>query len=285
MVLTEEERKAKDKARRQTPAYKAQVKAHRQTDEYKAKAKAYKQTPAYKAKAKAYKQTNEVKAREKKNRATSKRKAVDKANRDRPENKAKAKEYRDRPENKLRKKLNRLKPKNMKKEKAHKQTPAYKAMEKAREASPKTKTKRKKRRQTPEGIAKEKARSAVTASIRLKVLLAYSKRHSNSNIPCCRCCGENSHIDFLAIDHVLGKKQMDSIPELVEIGYTSELKYKKLINWIIENNFPEGFQILCQNCNFAKGMKNNNNICPHETARKEEAFAMMEQQSSFEAGF
>jgi hypothetical protein len=48
----------------------------------------------------------------------------------------------------------------------------------------------------------------------------------------------------------------------LKIGYSSELKYKKLINWIIEHDFPEGFQILCQNCNFTKGMKNNNNECP-----------------------
>lgn len=31
-------------------------------------------------------------------------------------------------------------------------------------------------------------------------------------------------------------------------------------------------------------MKNNNKY-PHETARKEETFAMMEDQNSFEAGF
>ena len=148
------------------------------------------------------------------------------------------------------------------KDKARRQTDAYKAMEKKRAASPKTKATRKKRRQTPQGRAEAKARSIVEASIRLKVLLAYSKRHSNSDIPCCACCGLTSHLDFLNIDHVLGKKQMDSIPELVAIGYSSELKYKKLINWIIEHDFPEGFQILCQNCNFAKGMKKNNNECP-----------------------
>ena len=244
-----DEVKAKDKARRQTPAYLAQQKAHRQTD-------------AYKKKAKAYKQTDEYKAREKKNAATPKRKAVAKANRDRPVNQAKRQEKRDRPEEKAKKKLNRLKPENIAKDKAHRQTDAYKAMEKERTASPKNKATRKKRRQTPQGRAEAKARSIVEASIRLKVLLAYSKRHSNSDIPCCRCCGINSHIDFLAIDHVLGKKQMDSIPELLKIGYSSELKYKKLINWIIEHDFPEGFQILCQNCNFAKGMKKNNNECP-----------------------
>ena len=255
-----------------------------QTDEErKAKEKARKQTPEYKAKQKAYKQTDEVKTREKKNRATPKRKAVEKANRDRPENKAKRKDYADRPKNKLRKKLNRLKPENLEKEKAHKQTPAYKAMEKERESRPENKAKResnrKKRELTPKGKAKKEASKVLYALERLNVLLGYSKRHSNSDVPCCRCCGENSFVEFLDIDHVLGKKQMDSIPELVAIGYSSKFKIKKLISWITENDFPEGFQVLCKNCNGAKGV---NGICPHETARKEETFAMMEEQSSFE---
>jgi hypothetical protein len=34
---------------------------------------------------------------------------------------------------------------------------------------------------------------------------------------------------------------------------------------IYENDLPEGFQILCWNCNFAKG-KSKDNKCPHETA-------------------
>ena len=69
---------------------------------------------------------------------------------------------------------------------------------------------------------------------RLKILSHYSKQISNSNIPCCNCCGENSHVDFLAIDHMAGKNQMDSEPELIKLGYSSKLKGKRLINWIIE---------------------------------------------------
>ena len=101
---------------------------------------------------------------------------------------------------------------------------------------------------------------------RLKILQYYSKQLSKSNIPCCRCCGENSHIEFLAIDHIAGKKEMDSEPELVKLGYSSSLKGRKLQTWIIKNNFPKGFQILCHNCNYAKGMKRNKNKCPHEKA-------------------
>ena len=103
-------------------------------------------------------------------------------------------------------------------------------------------------------------------NIRLKVLRYYSKRLSNSDIPCCRCCGENSYAEFLAVDHILGKKEMDSIPELVELGYSSTKSGGGLQRWLIENNYlkdlqTEYFQILCHNCNGAKGLYGK---CPHE---------------------
>ena len=99
---------------------------------------------------------------------------------------------------------------------------------------------------------------------RLKILQHYSKRLSKSDIPCCRCCGENFHIDFLAVDHIAGIKKMDLEPELVELGYSSSMGATNLMHWIIVNNFPKGFQILCHNCNFAKGIVRNNNKCPHQ---------------------
>jgi hypothetical protein len=80
-------------------------------------------------------------------------------------------------------------------------------------------------------------------------------------------------MDFLALDHIAGRRQMDSEPELIKLGYSSKLESHALVNWIIRNNFPEGFQILCHNCNTAKGMKKNDNICPHETARLEKQTA------------
>jgi len=100
--------------------------------------------------------------------------------------------------------------------------------------------------------------------LRLEVLKHYSKTLSNSNIPCCNCCGENFHIDFLAVDHIAGKKQMDHESNLVRLGYSSKLTGRDLPLWLINNNCPKGFQILCSNCNFAKGMIKNNNKCPHE---------------------
>ena len=75
---------------------------------------------------------------------------------------------------------------------------------------------------------------------------------------------------------------MNSEPRLIKLGYSSKLKGKSLINWIIENNYPKGFQILCHNCNVAKGLIGNDNTCTHETMCQEETFARMEEQSNFE---
>mgnify|MGYP002641188366 FL=1 len=88
---------------------------------------------------------------------------------------------------------------------------------------------------------------------RLKVLQYYSKRLSKSNIPCCNCCGINSHIEFLTVDHIAGRQEMDSEPELKKLKYMSKLSGTALVLWIIKNNFPKGFQILCHNCNQTKG--------------------------------
>jgi len=146
--------------------------------------------------------------------------------------------------------------------------------------------------QTPEHKLQEKTlyqnleyktdKHVIYVANRLNILSHYSKHISNSNIPCCNCCGENSHVDFLAIDHIAGKNQMDSEPKLIKLGYSSKLKGKGLINWIMKNNCPEGFQILCHNCNVAKGLIGNDNTCTHEAIHQEETFARMEEQSSFE---
>ena len=89
--------------------------------------------------------------------------------------------------------------------------------------------------------------------MRFEVLLAYSKRHSNSDIPCCRCCGENTDIRFLAVDHIEGRAHLPKEQK--------NLVGDHLISWLNRNNCPEGYQILCHNCNSAKGMFGK---CPHE---------------------
>ena len=127
-----------------------------------------------------------------------------------------------------------------------------------RYSRPEVKAKTKELYSRPERMARLKK---IRDNIRLKILQRYSKLLSKSDIPCCRCCGLNSHLDFLDIDHIAGRKEMDSEPELVKLGYSSKLEGFMLQKWIVEKNFPKGFQILCKNCNMAKGFYGK---CPHE---------------------
>lgn len=72
----------------------------------------------------------------------------------------------------------------------------------------------------------------------------------------CKCCGE-SEIAFLTIDHV----NNDGAKCRKTIGYHGG---KDFYLWLTKNNFPEGFQTLCMNCNFARGKRNGDGICPHQ---------------------
>ena len=141
-----------------------------------------------------------------------------------------------------------------------------KAERNAKEGTPEYKAYRREKRKRPETMAKERARKQnveYTEKIkktrqerRMKVYSVYSKLHSNSDIPCCRCC-EETIMGFLAVDHINGRKHL---PEKEK-----NLNSTSLVNFLFKNNFPEGYQILCHNCNMAKGFYGE---CPHETMRK-----------------
>jgi len=198
-------------------------------------------------------------AERKASRATPEYKAKQKERQSTPEFKAYHKEWELRPETKARRKERRATEEYKVVRRKRRATPENKAIARKRERTPKHKAWRKERRATPEYQSKS---TALRLEIRLKVLQYYSKRLSKSDIPCCRCCGE-SNIAFLAIDHIAGRKKMDSEPELVKLGYSSSLISGALQRWIIANNFPKGFQILCHNCNIAKGHSKDNK-CPHQ---------------------
>jgi 5-methylcytosine-specific restriction endonuclease McrA len=76
----------------------------------------------------------------------------------------------------------------------------------------------------------------------------------------CVCCGVKG-IEFLTVDHIIPKRNMAKDEKLIQMGFTSRLKAEKLNRWLKNNNFPKGFQILCWNCNFAKGVLGK---CPHK---------------------
>ena len=248
MTLTEEERKAKRKEYNLKPEVIAKRKESQSTPEYKAKQKERESTPEYKAKRKEYQSRPEIKAREKERRSKPENKAKQKERNSTPEQRAKQKERSSTPEAKAKRKEYQSKPENKAKQKEIRATPEYKA-------------KRRLWRQKGNYRIQDKK---LVYKIRLKVLQYYSKQLSKSDIPCCRCCGDNFHIDFLALDHIAGRRKMDSESELLKLGYSSLLLHTKLMRWIIKNNFPKGFQILCHNCNVAKGYGKNKNKCPHE---------------------
>jgi hypothetical protein len=76
--------------------------------------------------------------------------------------------------------------------------------------------------------------------------------------PHCQCSWcPIKHIEFLQIDHIDGSGFMHVSGE--GKNPNRRLDGPHLIRWIIKNNFPPGFQVLCCNCNFAKGNKNK---CP-----------------------
>ena len=86
-------------------------------------------------------------------------------------------------------------------------------------------------------------------NIRMKLMIF--NHYSNYDIKC-NCCGENM-IEFLSIDHINndGASHRKIVP------------HSNLYSWIINNDYPSGFQILCMNCNFAKG-QSKDHICAHK---------------------
>ena len=84
-------------------------------------------------------------------------------------------------------------------------------------------------------------------------------RHYSGGVPQCACC-EEPHVEFLTIDHI-GNDGAAHRKVLRKSGVNGSTFYW----WLIKNNFPDGFQVLCMNCNFAKGAFGE---CPHETERR-----------------
>ena len=84
--------------------------------------------------------------------------------------------------------------------------------------------------------------------LRNEIISAYSKNRN-----CCACCGELRD-EFLTLDHVNGdgKNHRKKHPGQ---GVYYDLRRR---------GFPDGYQILCFNCNCSIGIKG---YCPHEKER------------------
>ena len=145
--------------------------------------------------------------------------------------------------------------------------PEVKAKRKAHLAKPKVRARllvgKRRREQTPEYKTKNRSRALrfyhrhkerliqEHDEVKIEALTPYSKKMSNSNVPCCACvkCREKE-IKFLTIDHIHGRRLM---------GHSHGFSGLRLYKWIIKNNFPDGLQVMCHNCNKAKGQAKS---CP-----------------------
>lgn len=86
-------------------------------------------------------------------------------------------------------------------------------------------------------------------------------QHYSGDSPKCACCGE-SHLEFLTIDHMNGggskhRRELNKSNKHSPGGLA-------FYYWLRRNNYPSGFQVLCFNCNCAKGMYG---VCPHQIDR------------------
>ena len=84
------------------------------------------------------------------------------------------------------------------------------------------------------------------ANTKILVLKHYS---TDLKCACPKCPFPYPGIDFLSLDHIKGRGKHDR-------------KIRKMLyQWVKVNKFPDGFQVLCYNCNLAKSGKAE---CPHE---------------------
>lgn len=73
----------------------------------------------------------------------------------------------------------------------------------------------------------------------------------------CNCCKEDDP-RFLTVDHIDCQ-----VPEMESVG--RKLQGERLRHWLVKNDFPEGYQLLCFNCNLAT--YHNGGVCPHKDQR------------------
>lgn len=87
----------------------------------------------------------------------------------------------------------------------------------------------------------------IFAELREQVFAAYGGKK-------CHCCGETGPL-FLTIDHV-----DNSGAEMRRSG-THGRSGTAFYQWLRKSGFPDGFQVLCMNCNLGK--HRNGGTCPH----------------------
>ena len=71
----------------------------------------------------------------------------------------------------------------------------------------------------------------------------------------CACCGE-TEVMFLTIDHVNNDGNVERKAGLYRGNGTA------FYQWLRKQGFPDGYQVLCMNCNVGK--HKNGGVCPHQ---------------------
>jgi uncharacterized CHY-type Zn-finger protein len=74
--------------------------------------------------------------------------------------------------------------------------------------------------------------------------------HYGGTPPRCACCGEESE-NFLAIDHIEGNGGKER----------KALNGRLFTQYLIKEGFPDGYRVLCHNCNHSLGI---HGYCPHK---------------------
>lgn len=92
--------------------------------------------------------------------------------------------------------------------------------------------------------------SVYRKSIRDKVFCAYGGYK-------CSCCGESEE-SFLSIDHI--ENNGNVLRKTLKQGSGHALYF-----WLVKNNYPKEYQVLCMNCQFGKAKFG---VCPHKLKDK-----------------
>ena len=139
-------------------------------------------------------------------------------------------------------------------------TPEWKEKRRLERITPKAKATTKTRNQRPDVKARNKQYHSDHYLIVKDVQYEQAKKreedrkiicwnHYTNNDIKCKCCGEK-HTEFFSLDHI----------------YNNGAHHRKQVSgsmykWIIDNNFPPIFQLLCMNCNWSRRF---GQTCPHQ---------------------
>ncbi len=102
---------------------------------------------------------------------------------------------------------------------------------------------------------RQSLRDAHRKHIQKTKLLVFT--HYSESPPKCACCGIRG-LDFLTLDHI----NNDGAKQRLQTLGAKNMGGMHTYSWLKKRGFPQGFQVLCWNCNAAKHI--NKGTCPHQ---------------------